>query len=203
MRLKRLENQWRVWLNPNDYETLLKHAHNEQARLAIRFGGECGLRVSETTNVRYEHVRQSTHPDVDAFFLEVYGKDTTGTLGEMGKFREAFIPRKLLQSVQKYVIEESLSPDDPIFGVTKRTIQAWIKRAAETAAEETGVEDFEKVSSHDLRAAYATDCLIRRDMNVRVVMAVGGWGDYKSMEPYLNATFDDVIADEFEDAGIL
>lgn len=202
MRLKRLENQWRVWMNPNDYQALLDHAHDYTAELAIRYGAEVGLRVSETANVKVAHIRNSTHPEVNERFIGVYGKDTTGKLGDMGKFRDAFIPNGLYEETLFHSFDKEIPADQEQFPVTKRTVQEWIKRAAETAAEETGNEDFAKVSSHDLRAYFATNCLIRHDMNLRVIMEVGGWNDYKSMQPYLNAMFDDVIAKEFVDAGL-
>lgn len=189
-------------MNPYDYQTLKEHAPHYTAELAIRFGAEVGLRVSETTEVTADDIHESTHPDVDAYFIGVYGKDTSGKLGDMGKYRDAFLPYDLFNHVMAHSIKEGIAPGEPQFGVTKRTVQQWIKDAAEAAAESTGNSDYNKISSHDLRAYFATDCLIRRDMNVRVVMEVGGWADYKSMQPYLNAQFDDVIAEEFEQAGI-
>ena len=42
------------------------------------------------------------------------------------------------------------------------------------AAEETGVEDFDYVSAHDLRRRYAQRLLVDNQMNPRVVMSVGG-----------------------------
>lgn len=189
-------------MNPHDYQTLLANAPHERGRLAIRFGAEVGLRVSETTNVQVNHVHESTHPEVDCHFISVLGKDTTGKLGEMGKYREAFLPYELYNKMMALSIKQGAAPNQPIFDVTKRTVQAWVKDAAESAAEATGNENFARISSHDLRAYFASTALIRHDMNVRVVMEVGGWSDFKSMQPYLNAQFDDIIAAEFQQAGI-
>lgn len=202
MRLKQLENQWRCYLNPHDYQTLRDHAESKTADLAIRLGGEVGLRVSESAAVRTGHVRPSTHPDVDQLFLSVYGKDTTGTYDE-GKYRDAFLPEPVYGHMLRVAIENNAGPEEDLIPVTKRTTQEYVKRAALAAADATGTEEFEYVSSHDLRAYWATDCLIRRNMNVRVIMEVGGWNDYKSMQPYLNAAFDDVIAAEFVEAGVV
>lgn len=200
MRLKRLENQWRVYLNPWDYKTLREHAESRAAEIAIRLGGECSLRVQETADLRRGDWRDSTHPDVDRKFLKIWGKDTTGKREE-GKFRSPPLPDDLWCQIAVHIIDEQIYPGEELLPVTKRTVQEYIKRAAIAAAEGTGNEDFEKISSHDLRSYYATDALIRRGMEAEVVMAVGGWASYTNMEPYLNAQFDDVIAAEYDRVG--
>lgn len=200
MRLKRLENQWRVYLNPWDYRTLREHAESRAAELAIRLGAECSLRVQETADLRRGDWRESTHPDVDRMFLKIFGKDTTGKRDE-GKFRSPPLPDDLWTQLVVHIIDQKIEPGDEILPVTKRTVQEYIKRAAIAAADATGNEDFEKISSHDLRAYFATDALVRRGMEAEVVMAVGGWKSYTNMEPYINAQFDDVIAEEYDRVG--
>ena len=39
-------------------------------------------------------------------------------------------------------------------------------------------------------------------MNLRVLMDVGGWDDYKSLEPYFAKPDPETIIDEFERAGL-
>jgi len=58
------------------------------------------------------------------------------------------------------------------------------------------------VSSHDLRRRFAQRLLVDRQMNPRVVMAVGGWDSFQAIEPYLNAPTADVVNDAFEEAGL-
>jgi integrase len=72
-----------------------------------------------------------------------------------------------------------------------------VKRTAERAADESGVEDFRKVSTHDLRRRFAQRLLVDQQMNPRVVMAVGGWDSFAAIEPYLNAPSEDVIDEAF------
>lgn len=203
MRTKRLgNNTWRVYLNPHDYENLRDAAASFQAELAIRLGGEVGLRVNETAKVKPEHIKPSTNPEVEAHFLRVpEGKDTTGQLDD-GKYREAFLPVDVERLLTRYVRTNEIATGEDVFDVTKRSVQNYIKRSAAKAAEETGDDDFLKVSSHDLRAYFATTCLVRKGMNPEVVMEVGGWTDYESIKPYLDAPDDDVIAGEFEKAGM-
>lgn len=202
MRLKQLENQWRVWLHPDEYKRLRACAESRRAHIAIRLGGECGLRVNETASFRPEQLRP-TEVDVvdDAYMLSVYGKETTGTFEE-GKFRETFVPKSLYREICIHAAEEGIEVDEELIPVTKRTTQEYIKRAAIAAAERYGNEHFEKISSHDLRAYWATDLLIRRKVDENVVMALGGWATRDNLEPYLNAQFDDVILEEMVDAGL-
>lgn len=202
MRLKELGNQWRVYLNPHDYTLLLNHADDRATELAIQFGAECGLRVNETANIERGQWRDSTHPDVDAKFLRIWGKDTTGEF-EDGKYREPFFPRSVFKTTAQHIVAEQIPTGDPLFDVTKRTLQKWIKDTAHAVADETGNDDYRKISSHDLRAYFATDRLIRRNMQIEVVMEVGGWESRDTIEPYLHAAFDDVIAQEFKDAEII
>lgn len=200
MRLKQLENQWRCYLNPTDYRRIRACSESRRAHIAIRLGGECGLRVSETSVAKPGDIRESTS-GVDARFLGVFGKDTSGKR-EDGKFRDVFLPESLYREIQKHADENDINSDDDLIPVTKRTTQEYIKRAAETAASRYDLEEYGRVSSHDLRAYFATHHLIRLGIKPEVVQAVGGWKDYKSMEPYLEAQFDDVITESFNEAGI-
>ncbi len=73
-----------------------------------------------------------------------------------------------------------------------------MKRLASTAAVEYNNDDWEAVSSHDLRRHYAQRMLVTENMNPRVLMAVGGWNSFQAIEPYLNEPTDEVINDAFE-----
>jgi len=202
MRLKQLENQWRVYLNPQDYSRLRACAESRAAHIAIRLGGECGLRVNETAKLKIEDTRGTTAKvPGDAYFLQVYGKDTTGTY-DQGKFRETFMPASLNAEIQMHAEDNDIAEDEELIPVTKRTVQEYIKRAAKATAKRYDIEDFNKVSSHDLRAYWATNLLVRLQVDENVVMACGGWTGRDTMEPYINAAFDDIIVREMRDAGI-
>lgn len=41
------------------------------------------------------------------------------------------------------------------------------------------------MSSHDLRRSWATYHMVERGVDVRTMMAVGGWSSYSAIEPYL------------------
>ena len=77
-----------------------------------------------------------------------------------------------------------------------------VRRTAERDADAAGDDDFEKVSTHDLRRRLAQRLLVDEQMNPRVVMAVGGWDSFAAIEPYLNAPHEDVIDEAFAEAGL-
>jgi site-specific recombinase XerD len=52
---------------------------------------------------------------------------------------------------------------------------------------ETGNDRWKSVSSHDLRRSWAIYHLVERQVDVRTMMAIGGWSDYSAIEPYLTA----------------
>lgn len=201
MRSKRLGNGWRLYLNEHDYRVLLGLADDFQTELALRFGGECGLRVSETINLKPGDMSESTHPDVQAMFLRIRNaKDTTGKRDE-GKFREAILPRRVEASVREFAVREGLDDEDPIFDVCKRTLQGYLKDVGVKAAAATGEEMWRHFSSHDLRAFFATNLLVRYDVNPQVVMEIGGWSDYQALKPYLDKPSDDIIAKAVADVA--
>lgn len=201
MRLKTLGNQMRVYMNPNDYETMIDSAESRRAEVAMRCMGEMGLRVSET-NFKMEQVRESSHQDVDILFLTVHGKDTSGE-NEDGKRRDVWMPRDLYERLQMYQKNENLSDHHPILPLTTRTIARDVKQSAKNAALKTGNEDFNYVSCHDFRAYFATNMLLREGVDVEIVMELGGWVDRETMDPYLNASFDDIIQGGLAEAGVL
>lgn len=201
MRSERLGNGWRLYLNEHDYRVLLGIADDLQTELALRFGGECGLRVSETVNLEPRDLRESTHPDVEAMFIQVRNaKDTTGKRDE-GKFREAFLPARVEGATREYAMQHDLGDEDPIFDVCKRTLQGYLKDVGKKAAEATGEEMWVNFSSHDLRAFFATNLLVRYDVNPQVVMEIGGWEDWQSLKPYLDKPSDDIIVKAVSDVA--
>jgi integrase len=97
-----------------------------------------------------------------------------------------YLPRSVERDLHRYQRAEDIAHDGPFIGVSPRHVQRIVKTVAERTAERTGNDDFQKVSSHDLRRYFAHTCLVEKRMNPRVVMEIGGWDDYQSLEPYLN-----------------
>jgi len=74
-----------------------------------------------------------------------------------------------------------------------------VRRTPARTAEATGDDDFEKVSTYDVRRRFAQRLLVDEQMNPHVVMAVGGWDSFAAIEPYLNAPSEDVIDEAFQE----
>ncbi|GGM69277.1 integrase [Halarchaeum rubridurum] len=198
MRIERNENHhsYRCWLTPAEYERLEAAASSYRDALIIRLGGEVGLRSFEIPQVRPADVH---HVDGVARLRVREGKDTTGS---GGKPRDAYLPDSVESDLLRYANVEGIERDESIVDLTPRSVQRVVSRTAERVGDEIGDEDWQKVSSHDLRRYYAQTLLVRKSMNPRVVMDVGGWSSFSAIEPYLNAPTDEVINEEFAEAGL-
>ncbi|WP_255681686.1 site-specific integrase [Natrinema sp. SYSU A 869] len=164
----------------------------------IQLGDYVGLRAFEIPQVKPKHVKRTDGGE--HYRLRVpEGQDTTGN---GGKPRDAYLPKDVEGDIHRYQNAEDIDSDEPLVDLTERGVRAVIKRTAERTADETGDDDYQYVSSHDLRRRYAQRLLVDKQVNPRVVMAVGGWDSFQAIEPYLNAPTADVVNKAFEDAGL-
>lgn len=204
------EDQYRVWLSPREYDALVEHAYDRslQHGVVVRLGGECGLRSFEVPQIRPIDVLDDKTAENNQYFLHIReGKDTTGN---GGKPRDTWLPTSLERDLLELRYDNDVEPDEPIIDVTRRRVQRIVKEAAEEVAQ--SVEDGESipgqpeqwrmVSSHDLRRYFAHNLLVRERVNPRVVMAIGGWDGWDSIEPYLREATPEVIADELEGTSL-
>ncbi|WP_435332855.1 site-specific integrase [Haloarchaeobius sp. TZWWS8] len=197
MRIERNENQhsYRCWMTPDEYERLKRAAGSYRDSLIIRLGGEVGLRSFEIPQVKPEHVRQV---DGHARLRVPRGKDTEGS---GGKPRDAYLPEDVESDLLRFANVEGIGHDEQLVSISDRQVQRRVKSTAVQVADQTGDDDWRKLSSHDLRRYYAQDLLVREQMNPRVVMAVGGWNSFSAIEPYLNAPTSEVVNAAFEETG--
>jgi hypothetical protein len=209
MRKRQLDDGFRLYFSPAEYRTLLDLAPEisvrseaEAVELFLRLGGESGLRVSEIADKTRSDKIESSAPDSDVMFLEVLGKDSTGET-ENGKYRKTILTKASAACMHEISQERGLADDDPYVSVQPSSLRKWATKLGELAAEKTGKDDFRHFSPHDLRAYFATNCLVRHGMNVETVMTVGGWEDYQTMQRYLSVTSDGQIIEDFQEAGLL
>lgn len=183
-----------------EYRELPRAAHSLQAEIALRLMGDCGLRVAETLDVRPRDISRM----VDGMHHElevVAGKDTTGEYDD-GKQRRTWVPRDLEVQINRYNQEADLKDDDRLVNRKKRSVQNWVSRAADAAAEETSDPDYRRISSHDLRRCWAHHLLVEEGVSPRIVMALGGWSSYDAIEPYLAAPTEQNIIDQMSEVGL-
>jgi len=175
----------------------LRRSATSRDDLIIQLGAYVGLRAFEIPQIQPRHIKQ----EGDQYRLRVpEGKDTVN--GE-GKPRDAFLPSGVERDLRQFQTSENIAPRDPFVELTERGVRAAVKRTAEAAADQTGDNDYRRVSSHDLRRRYAQRLLVEEEINPRVVMQVGGWDSFQAIEPYLNAPTPDVVNDAFEEAGLV
>jgi integrase len=172
----------KCWLSPDELDRLEDTAGRADwtREVAVQLMGRCGLRASEVTYPADEHLRWSEKGEI--WLLEVRGKNTKGGAP---KIRDAWMPEAVADDVHKYSRERGLSPSTAWVDASTSTVRRWVKNAAQTVADETDDDRWRHVSSHDLRRSWATYHLVERQVDVRTMMAVGGWSDYQAIEPYL------------------
>jgi integrase len=198
MRKERTGNGFKVWLTDDEIEQLRRAAGSRRDDLIIQLGAFVGLRAFEVPQVAPKHVKRAG--DGDHYRLRVpRGKDTK--TGE-GAPRDAYLPADVERDLYQYQRDEGLADGDPYIDLTAGGVRAVVRRTADAAAERTGDDDFEDVSSHDLRRRFAQRLLVDEGMNPRVVMDVGGWSSFGAIEPYLNAPTEEVVNRAFEDTDL-
>jgi integrase len=80
--------------------------------------------------------------------------------------------------------------------VSTDSVRRWVRDARDVLIERTDVERWPHVASHDLRRSWATHHLVEEDVSIRVMMEIGGWSSYDSIEPYLTKTTPSKIGQE-------
>jgi len=192
------DSSWNVWLSRSEYEVLPREAETFEQEVAIRLMGDCGLRVKEVLDVKPKHVSRLS--DGTHFELEVVGgKDTTGEYAN-GKYRETWLPRNVEATINRYIQQADVDDNDCLVPRAKRTVQYWVEEAAKRAAEETGNEDYRRISTHDLRRCWANYLLVEQNISPRIVMALGGWNSYDAIEPYLAEPTEENIIESMRTA---
>ena len=172
----------KCWLSPDELDHLERTAGVDgwEREIAIQLMGRCGLRVSEVSYPGTEELRWSENGNI--WLFEIQGKNTKGG---GPKTRDAWMPESVADDIHKYARERSLSKTGPWVDASTPSIRRWVKEAVQAIADETGNERWMSVSSHDLRRSWATYHLVERQVDVRTMMAIGGWSDYSAIEPYL------------------
>ncbi|REA01259.1 site-specific integrase [Haloferax sp. Atlit-6N] len=176
----------KCWLSRDECDQLERAAGERdwQREIAIQLQTRCGLRSDEVPKVTLGDIRYSE--EGECWLFTVAGKNTDG--GDP-KMRDAWMPEDVERNVSKYARERDLSDDDPLVSVSPSSVRRWVREAAQSVGETTENDRWGHVSSHDLRRSWATWHLVERPdpVDVRTMMAIGGWSSYSAIEPYLDA----------------
>lgn len=171
----------KCWLAyPDEIDALAREARQVDwtRRIAILLMGKVGLRASGVPTAKPRGLSYSDEGDF--WQLTVRGKNTKGG----GKAtRDAYVPKGVKRELENYASERDISPSEPYVDASVDSIRRWVREARESLTAES--ERWQYVSSHDLRRSWATHHLVEEDVSVRVMMEIGGWSSYLSIEPYL------------------
>ncbi len=180
------------WLGyPDEIEALAIEARESdwKRRIAILLMGKVGLRASGVPTAKPQGLKYNDEGEY--WELEVQGKNTKG--GEKAT-RDAYVPEGVARELENYAKERDISPSEPYVNASVDSIRRWVREAREPLRSES--ERWQYVSSHDLRRSWATHFLVEKDVNVRVMMEIGGWSSYNSIEPYLAKPTPSKIGEE-------
>ena len=172
----------KCWLTQQEIGQLEATAGRDgwEREVAVQLMGRAGLRASE---VNYPGDAELWWSDEgECWRVEVRGKNTKG--GEK-TMRDAWLPEDVSDDLRKFSRERELAKTDPWIDASTDSIRRWVREARWTLVEETDDDRWSMVSAHDLRRSWATYHLVERDVDVRTMMAIGGWSSYSAIEPYL------------------
>ncbi|GGC49910.1 site-specific integrase [Haloferax sulfurifontis] len=194
------EGEYRCWLSESEQSRLASYyAEDLQREVAVRLMLS-GLRSDEVTRVAKQDVRKLDADD-EAYKLRIWASKTG--------YRECPISERLKTLV--YALSSAQGTrggraDKPVCDVTTKTLSRWVDEAVEAIADETGNDDWRKVSCHDLRRSWATSTyykLFASPVALDLVRRWGGWSDAETFRAnYLGREPDDLAARLMTDAGL-
>jgi integrase len=173
----------KCWLDRDELAQLEEAAARAdwQREIAVSLMGRCGLRADEVNYPGDAELHWSEQGE--CWFVEIRGKNTRG--GEP-KLRDAWMPERVEANIRRFSRERGRETGEPWIDASKSSIRRWVKEAArEVGAGADRPKRWHAVSSHDLRRSWATHHLVERQVDVRTMMAIGGWSEYSAIEPYL------------------
>jgi integrase len=173
----------KCWLDRQELEQLEEAAARQdwEREIAMQLMGRCGFRADEVNYPGDRELRWSEKGEW--WMVEVRGKNTKG--GEP-TLRDAWMPEGVEANVRRFSRERGRETGESWVQASTSTVRRWVTEAAEKVAQSAAQpERWREVSSHDLRRSWATHHLVERQVDVRTMMAVGGWSDYSAIEPYL------------------
>lgn len=166
----------RVWLTDNELGRLLGRAQNTEQKIAFGLGARSGLRAAEIVAV--------TPPDI---VESQAGKFVRVWEGKGSKYRESPVPLDLAATIEAYADTRDEDVDVPLVPRTTRSLERWVKKAANNLRAEEKDEGWKFVTPHDLRRTWGT-LLVECDVEPGMVMEWGGWEDWETFrEHYLGA----------------
>jgi integrase len=187
-----------VWLNESELQDVIDYWDEDfEKQLAVKYMARVGLRADGLKNVTRGAIRR-LDADEESYVIKLE-KTKRG-------YREAPLPLDVKTDTFSYSNAAGLKKDEQVFQQSKRTYQRAVEEAVKAIAEETGDEDWLKVSAHDLRRSWATRCYYKlggTERDLRAVMSWGGWSKRETFEDhYLGVIPEDLLSEMMEEADL-
>ncbi|MEZ3118223.1 site-specific integrase [Halobaculum sp. MBLA0147] len=189
-------------MRESEVQTLIACADDRERKLAIRTLWRASARSVTVAERLYPSslIRGDGDADIPAIRVEV--KDSRSERDKPTKMTTRVIPEKLYRDLEQWCEDTNRSPDTPIFSVQSAQMQNWVTEAAAVAADETGIEMWERVTSHDLRRSGITQMKMK-GLSPLLIQDHGDWSDLENMKPYLDVVPLEKMHREMERAGWL
>lgn len=104
------------------------------------------------------------------------------------KYRETPIPQDLADQIRMIPEFRDQDMDDPTLDVTGKTLNRWVKGAAQELVADTGDKAWFEVTYHDLRRTWGTR-MLEAGVLPSVVMWHGGWDDWQTFRKHYLGEF--------------
>lgn len=151
---------FRIWLDTDEADELIRRADSRKERLAFRLGLRSGLRVSEIVSVEAKHVVDTSAG------ARVRVWDSKGK-----QYRETPTTKDVLASAK--TVADYEGADAQLVDKSKRWVQRHLDRVTDELAEDDD-EMWQHVTPHDLRRSWATLMSAEID-DPLLIMDFGGW----------------------------
>jgi len=192
-----------VFLDKPEYEKYLEYC-DERTGLAARIMARSSPRVEIASKVKRGDFFMPDRDPIETAYVQLREtKDTSEGGSKDGGWRLSWVPMSLYDDIEAYCEKHDIDDDEEIFDIGEDQIRNIIKAAGAEAARHTGKEGYKHITPHDMRRYYATHMLRREGVDIDIVMAMGGWDNRKSMEPYLRTPLEEDLQTELAQAGVL
>ena len=175
----------KCWIDFEKEGSLLEEKARErdwEQEIAVQLMLRVGCRVSGIFSITPSNI--SWNEKGEYWEVRVRGKNTKG--GEK-TVRDAYLPNRVKENLDRYASERDIGANEQYVQKSKSTVRRWVSELGNELADEMDEPRWEHLSTHDLRTSWANYYLVEEEKPVRVMMAIGGWGSYDAIEPYLTA----------------
>ena len=154
-----MANKTTVALSKEQYQEIIQTMRkggagfrpNERISTALILEANLGMRIEDILNLRLSDIIL----DGDRIRLNIKEKKT-------GKRRTFTVPMEVFQFIERYASRNRIEVDEPLFPITERAVQKYLKKVADYLG-------FENIGTHSFRKFFATDIYIKKDYNIVLV----------------------------------